>query len=220
LKREFVDQLGRELEGADRRFHTLRSFGLSSWEDAEPQHHDLIREACANYFTVNPYDGWFRKLDRLLAPARVSYYGKRSNPACHLDLVPYATSAKWSDLTRHQQSVLLSEGRAALAQVLRDSKVKVLVLNGISVVKHFSEVADVQLRASTMPNWTLPRTSGKGVRGIAYSGNIRTLAGMGLGREVLVLGYNHNIQSSFGVTAKVVDAIGEWVSKSLTGASR
>jgi hypothetical protein len=36
------------------------------------------------------------------------------------------------------------------------------------------------------------------------------MAGIDLGRPVLVLGYNHNIQSSFGVTAKVKCAIRKW----------
>lgn len=217
--REFVDETGHELQGEERRFHTLGSFGLSSWEHAEARHLELIREACSNYFAVNPYDGWFRKLDRLLAGADLSYYGTRKNMACHLDLIPFATSSKWSDLTRRQRSALLAEGRTTLAHVLRDSEVKALVLNGISVVTHFSEIADVELHVSLMKGWTLPRTSGRGVNGFAYAGSIRSLAGVDLGREVLVLGYNHNIQSSFGVTAKVVDAIGAWVAASLRGAT-
>ncbi len=46
---------------------------------------------------------------------------------------------------------------------------------------------------------------------MAYSGMVSTLAGMSLDREVLVLGFNHNIQSSYGVTNEVVDRIGNWI---------
>ena len=35
--------------------------------------------------------------------------------------------------------------------------------------------------------------------------------GYALSRELLVLGFNHNLQSSYGVTSQVIDAIRHWV---------
>src|SRR3954451_1613485 len=58
--REFVDELGNELQGSYRRFHTLKSLGLRSWSDADARHLRLILESCRAYFSGNPYDKWFR----------------------------------------------------------------------------------------------------------------------------------------------------------------
>jgi hypothetical protein len=44
---------------------------------------------------------------------------------------------------------------------------------------------------------------------------VRALSGVQLGREVLVLGFNHNIQSSFGVTTRVRAAIRQWVARTV-----
>ncbi|HET9407270.1 MAG TPA: hypothetical protein VFO39_08525 [Candidatus Sulfotelmatobacter sp.] len=63
-----------------------------------------------------------------------------------------------------------------------------------------------------MRDWRLGRRGTSHVQGIAYRGVLSRLCGISLSREVVVLGYNHNIQSSFGVTTQVVDAIRGWVS--------
>ena len=89
--REFVDAVGRELDGTLRRFHTLRSLGLRRWEDAERSHLQAIRQYCLDYFFRSPYDAWFKKLDYIVSGAGATYYGIASS-ACHLDLVPYATT--------------------------------------------------------------------------------------------------------------------------------
>src|SRR5262245_11208827 len=58
--KEFVDEAGNELDGLDRRFHTLGSLGLKSWSDVNSQHVDLIFDSCNNYFLGRPYDRWFK----------------------------------------------------------------------------------------------------------------------------------------------------------------
>jgi hypothetical protein len=64
-----------------------------------------------------------------------------------------------------------------------------------------------------MPQWALPRRQQADVAGIAYKGIVREVSGISLGRELLVLGFNHNIQSSFGVTTEVRDAIRRWITR-------
>ena len=96
--REFVDEAGNELKGASRRLHTLKSLGLTRWSDADAGHVELVEEGCRRYFSRNPYNDWFRSLDLLIAGTRASYYGMFAG-ACHLDLIPYATRRKWTDLT-------------------------------------------------------------------------------------------------------------------------
>ena len=66
-----------------------------------------------------------------------------------------------------------------------------------------------------MSEWSLPRRDSAGVAGIAYKGMIDEISGVSLSRPVLVLGYNHNIQSSFGVTGEVIGGIRAWVAEEL-----
>ncbi len=211
--REFVDEAGKELVGGARRFHTLQSLRLTRWAEADARHIELITESCATYFTRSPYRVWFRKLEDLLAAAGASFYGKQ-RPACHLDLIPFATAAKWNLLTARQRSSLLAISKDCLARVLRQSRVRVLILNGRSVVEYFQSVSGVRVQPREEPGWSLRRSTGRDVVGIAYKAITSIFSGMEIGREVLVLGFNHNLQSSYGVTSEAMTAIRQWVAKS------
>lgn len=211
--REFVDEEGKELDGPLRRFHTLRSLGLQSWAEAKDVHLETIMDSCRKYFSRNPYDGWFRRLDHIISAANASYYGG-SPTACHLDLIPYATSCKWTELSREQRSGLLGVAGDTLGLLLRNSQIELLVLNGNSVVAQFEEMSSIRLQKRAMSKWALPRRSNGGVKGFAYMGYVTNVSGIELGREILVLGFNHNIQSSFGVTKQVIEAIRLWIAES------
>ncbi|MGA8236012.1 MAG: hypothetical protein WBL97_00035 [Candidatus Sulfotelmatobacter sp.] len=210
--REFVDDRGDELQGFHRRFHTLNSLGLRSWADADSRHLHLIMDSCRTYFLGNPYDRWFKRLDQIIADTEVSYYST-SAPACHLDLIPYATVRKWTDLTLQQRLLLLKMAGDTLALLLRDSPVRVLILNGESVVSHFQQITGISLRRCEMNEWTLHRDNTPNVLGFGYEGFIDSLCGVRLSDRVLVLGYNHNIQSSFGISTNTVTAIRRWVAQ-------
>lgn len=208
--KEFVDDSANELAGKDRRFHTLRSLGLKTWADAEEAHLREIALACQKYFETNPYDRWFRALDFLISGTSFSYYSPMFS-ACHLDLVPFATSCKWAELTSEHRSNLFSISGDALGRLVRDSQLQILVLNGSSVVTQFQRICSTTLASARKTGWELPRLGGRGVLGYAYQGSISVLAGVQLNREVTVLGFNHNIQSSFGVTREVKASIRRWI---------
>lgn len=209
--REFVDALGMELDGADRRFQTLRSLGIASWNDVNRGHFELILDSCRAYFNRNPYDGWFRRLDTLLGSTRFSFYRAGRRQACHLDLIPYATQCKWTELSGRERTLLLQHAGNTLGHLLRESPVQMVILNGNSVVKQFQQLSGIELIKQYKSGWTLPRRSAIGVAGFSYHGQVRSVSGVGLGREILVVGYNHNIQSSFGVTNQVIEAIRDWI---------
>ncbi len=208
--REFVDATGKELVGRERRFHTLKSLGIKRWSCATEEHFDAILASCNNYFEGNSYDTWFRSLDKLLTGIDATYYGMFSD-ACHLDLVPYATSCKWAELSTNQRKALYKGTGDTLGLILRSSSVEVLVLNGRSVIECLQVIGNVKLTERAIPSWTLPRKGKKGVVGYAYTGTLNEVLGVSLGREISVLGYSHNIQSSFGVTKQVKDAIQHWI---------
>ncbi|MGA3268067.1 MAG: hypothetical protein ABSE16_14725 [Verrucomicrobiota bacterium] len=210
--REFMDESGKELDGPARRLHTLGSLGLSRWSDADERHFELIMCSCREYFSRNPYDGWFRRLDFLISGTKASYYGSTPK-ACHLDLIPYATTCKWTELTSMQRADLLAVAGDTLGLLLKDSPVEILVLNGNSVIEQFQDIANVRLEKQAMEDWSLPRRSGLPVTGFAYTGVVRNLSGVELERDILALGFNHNIQSSFGVTKQVITAIRQWIAE-------
>jgi hypothetical protein len=85
-----------------------------------------------------------------------------------------------------------------------------LVLNGRAVVDAFERASGIELEEIKMPAWDLTRPSGR-VRGLAYRGEVSEIAGVPLGRTISVAGFNHNLQSSFGVTTAAMTAIGQWL---------
>lgn len=208
--REFVDEAGRELDGDDRRFPTLGSLGLRTWADASSLDLTEIVSACDRYFSGNPYNRWFGTLEGVVQGAGASYYSAEY-PAAHLDLVPYATSMKWGALRQDQRRALLACGRDLLGSLLRDSSVDLLVLNGASVVRQFEAVSGVSLLPERQPSWDLIRRRSERVHGISYFGAVDHIADVDLGRSVSVAGFNHNLQSSFGVTKRALQAIARWV---------
>lgn len=217
--REFVDAAGAELQGPARRFHTLQSLGLMTWSEAETQHLELMLRSCREYFARNPYDQWFRRLDGVLAGLDASFYPPRAN-ACHLDVVPYATRRKWATLPLASRRRLLDVAGDTLGQLLHASPARVLVLNGQSVVEQFERMANVTLSMTVRDDWTLARSQGAPVRGVAYTGVVERIGAYEFDSPLYVLGYNHNLQSSFGVTSGVMAAIRDWIGatyRSLSG---
>ncbi|WP_123498251.1 hypothetical protein [Pseudomonas frederiksbergensis] len=208
--REFMTPDGTELTGGLRRFHSLSSLELEEWTDITSLHLEKIWNKCTRYFQDNPYDGWFKSLDILISGTNSSYYSTLF-PACHLDLVPYATHRKWANLSTGQKSKLLQVSGNALGEILRDSPINTIVLNGRTVAENLIRISDAVFEVETIPQWSLPRSNGKMVAGVAYRGSISNVSGVDLGRRIEILGFNHNIQSSFGVTTQVRKSIQEWI---------
>jgi len=155
-------------------------------------------------------------MNDVLAAAGASYSGADPR-ACHLDLVPYATARKWTGLTSYERAHLLALAGKAFGRTLQSSSVRVLILNGASVVSALEATVDLHLERREMDAWTLRKQSRHAAVGIAYSGHIVSVSGVHLDRRIQVLGFNHNIQSSFGVKREVVLAIAAWIADSLHG---
>lgn len=208
--REFVNANGDELSGNERRFPTLASLGLQRWSEASEEQLNAIDNACSRYFFGNPYDGWFRALDKLIVGSDHSFYGMFAE-ACHLDLCPFATATKWGELSAASRQTLLEAGGDFLGSLIASSDIRALILNGQTVIRTFEALCQIKLETLRMDDWTLPRTRGDGVSGFSYFGKLSRIGNLPLNREVLILGYSHNIQSSFGVTSKVRESIGSWI---------
>ncbi len=212
--REFESLNGVELKGAERRFHTLNSLKIKTWRNLDSNHYNRINKYCFNYFIRNPYDAWFKKLDYIISGTAKSYYFP-SQQACHLDLIPWATSKKWSDINKGTQSSLLLSSGNFLGEILRNSDVKVLVLNGQTVVTNLEKIANRKLSRTEVLEWRLKRRRGNDVKGYKYEGSINQIGGIYLGKKIRVLGFNYNIQSSYGLTKEVMLEIRNWITNEL-----
>ena len=213
--REFVDSNGSELTDENRRFHTLNSLGINTWRKHNEKHISQITESCIEYFNRNPYDNWFKKLDYLISGTGSSYYFPYDN-ACHLDLIPYATTSKWSELSAIQKSELLNICINTLGNIISKSSINFLVLNGKTVIENLEKSTQIKLIREEQPEWTLKRNNGTEVKGYSYTGYINKIANINLEYNLLVLGYNHKIQSSFGITSEVTLSIRNWITNFIT----
>ncbi len=210
--REFTCSENIELEGASRRFPTLRSMGLERWTAAGPREQKAIISACLHYFSGTPYDLWFGKLDGIIKGTGYSFY-QTETPACHLDLVPWATRKKWSYLNSTSRRRLVNQGAPFLAEIINSSSIRVIVLNGRTVIEGLLEIAEHEGQSRKMKTWELPRNSTPGVSGYAFEGFLHSIGGVKLRKKIYYLGYNHNLQSSFGVTKSVQSSIGSWITR-------
>jgi len=203
---EFVNEDGIELNLSLRRFNNLHSLNLSSWEGIHGNEISIIMNDCLNYFNHNPYDRWFKKLDYLISGTSFSYYFP-SGEACHIDLIPFATKLKWSVLSSAEQRLLLDKSVPFLFYLLKQFNIHTLILNGQSVVNQFQKITSCNLIKEPKTDWNLKREKSNEVLGYSYSGVLN----FNRRKPIKVLGFNHNIQGSFGVTKEVQESIRKWI---------
>jgi hypothetical protein len=208
--KEFVDKSGIELSGFNKRFETLNSLDIKNWADIEAKHLNSIIYSYNVYFSNRPYDAWFKKLDFLISGTNNSYYFPYGN-ACHLDLSPFATSIKWGELTTTQRKYLLDISVDSLALILNESKIDIIILNGTSVVEYLAMYSDSLMEKILLPHAILKRTNSSDVMGYGFIGVVNKIGNIKLNRAINIIGYNHNVQSSFGITKDVQIALRNWI---------
>lgn len=196
------------------RFPTLETFRLDSWEEARNEDLQEVISSYNNYFRNNPYKRWFNVLEYLFRYSDYSYYFPSEN-LIHLDVVPVATKHKWSQLNKQVKNEFIENYGGILGQVVKSSKLKCIILNGRSVVSFMQELTNSELVEEYKPEWDLKRGKDGKVRGYSYQGKITRIGDVALPQPIKLLGYNHNLQSSFGVSKIVLDSVGNWVNKEI-----
>lgn len=185
-KLEFLDRDDKELIGDERRLETLNSLRENDLEHVSEKSIHRIFEACNSYFRRRPYR-WFNSLEKVLQQIGASYYDES---ACHLDLVQWATNPVWGKLANVQQTTLLRSDLPFVAHQLSQENLEVLLLNGRGIVTAYQELFHGKLNESSFAdNSRLRIFSGRDARGF------------------MVIGWNINLQSSFGVSNSEVDGI-------------
>ncbi len=201
----------KEYYGADdelyERFYSKASLGVDSWDKLTQADLLRLKDTFDHYFNNIPYRAWFNRLEMLFGDSH-SYYFPYNN-IVHLDIVPVATRIKWGQLPKSQRTYLSATFGKYLGKLISDSPVEICVLNGKSVVEAFQALFDVKLHVSKMERWNIPNKRGI-VKGYAYKA-ILNIAG----KQVLALGFNHNIQSSYGVSGVIIREIKLWINSEI-----
>jgi len=191
-KLEFLDSKGRLLDGDARRLETT----ISLKEKPPLESAEIIRrvfDGCNRYFQSRPYRRWFDVLEKVLKQIGGSYY---NGTACHLDLVQWATDPVWGGLEPITRETLLKSDIPFLRQQLTQENVRLLLLNGAGIMQAYEAHFGIHLERVPLPN----------------GNRVRILRGRATAK-LLVIGWNINLQSSFGVSNSEIAMIGTQVSQ-------
>ena len=201
-KREFFDKHNKLLANQEQRLKNRSSLKIKSWKKASSKDVEELKQSCINYFHNNPYNVWFKKLESLTISLKSSFYDEGSN-VCHLDLVPFTTCKKWNDVTSTDKEKLLSVSKDFFMWQLFNSDIEFVILNGASVVKYFEKTLSIKLDRIYENTINLYQNNDKIVKGYYISQAIE-LDFNGTQKKVYVFGFNHNLQSSFGISNLII----------------
>jgi hypothetical protein len=192
-KLEFIDKKGKELAGPYRRLETLTSLALHDLSVAPPDVILKVFPGCNAYFQRAPYRRWFNVLEELLQSISASYY---DGTACHLDFVQWSTDPVWRDLQRTHRDRLIEADLAFLRQQLVHESIRLLLLNGSGIAREFSKPLAVPLAGSHVQG----RQPGK-----LFAGR--------MAQGTQVIGWNLNLQSSFGVSNEYIASVSRAIAR-------
>ena len=131
---EFQSRSGTWLRGSKRRLASLISLGVTDPRDLDDdQVAQVIAESNGYFQGPNWYRTWFHWLESILSGSGAGSY--MNGTACHLDLVQWATKPPQGQLPPPVWNRLVEDDSGFLHTQLRNSSIKIVLLNGASVVE-------------------------------------------------------------------------------------
>jgi hypothetical protein len=185
-----------------RRFHNLKSLGLSRYEDINVNHMNQVLDYCERYFERPGivYKQWFNSISSFLKGS--TDYDYYDGTACHLDLSQWATSNIWGKLNSKQKKALTSTGDLELlAEIIKHSQIHTLFLNGVTTSKEILKYFGIKHEV------ILLRPYNKIEGYIAHTDEI---LGVKIGRTIKLIGWNAYIKYSGKDSIKLLS---EWIRK-------
>ena len=88
--------------------------------------------------------------------------------------------------------------------------IRLLNLNADIVVARFESLTDAAFAETSQPSWTLASDAFRDGVGISHTIAVNRIAGIDLGSEVLVAGFNYSLTSRY-MNDRVRAEIGQWV---------
>jgi hypothetical protein len=203
-RQEYLDRSGRELDGAQRRFETLRSLGVAARCHLTDEQCDRAMQRMREFYRPGkPIYWWFRSLDRVTRAMGLQY---ERGEVAHLDLVQEATDPTWSSLeqTRSVEAqalrsadlpflrwqvetfplrAVVCDGRTVFDKVCRLLGGRTVQIGTQALVTWYEEVASIHGRSIGLAGWNRPlnRPTGLGADGEQELGYLLAahLAGLG-----------------------------------------
>lgn len=181
--RQFLDHSGRLLTGARRRLATLDSLGAHRPAGLTTAQARAVVDACTAYFERHPHH-WFQALDEVLRTGLgASYY---AGTACHLHLVQWATTTRWTGLTPAMQADLLRADLGFVRRQLDEGRFRVVVVTGQPALRWVQE--------SGLVTWRHAATLHGAPTARVYTG---------LRADLRFVGWSCTLQGSAGAAAHV-----------------
>jgi hypothetical protein len=132
--REFLDKNGRVLTGDKERLCSRIKLRKNDTEILTDNDAEIVLNYCKNYFKKNPYKNWFYKYDYIINKFGYSFY---NNTCVHLDLIQWATTPFWNDLSENIKLIHLKNDLPFLEHLL-NKNFEIIFLNGSTVVSNVS----------------------------------------------------------------------------------
>jgi len=131
--REFEDKLGALLETGFKRFVDRDNLEVPDIDSLSEYQAEKVYDSLCKYFDKRPYRLWFNKIDNVLNSKRISYYDKS---LLHLDITPYATGKKWSELNPSEKSALIKAGEDFSMKIIEEGRIKTLFVCGTEALTY------------------------------------------------------------------------------------
>ena len=133
--REFTNTKHEIFPPNKKRFVDRDILGVSDNDTLSLKQAEMVYQSLCNFFHKRPYMQWFGQLEKLFLEANLSYF---KGDIINLDISPWATSVKWSNLTEEQRSDLVSHGGKLLQTILNAGQLRCLFVNGKTAIDHVS----------------------------------------------------------------------------------
>ncbi len=145
-RKEYLSNLGQELDGAQRRFETLHSLGVSSRKSLHLTQAKAAIDRMRRYFDSDrPVYSWFNDLSHVVEGMGFSF---RDRSVTHLDLVQEATNPVWSELLKAEAEAVLLRDLPFLKSEIEEFTFSAVICTSARVLREVSQMLDVRVRAT------------------------------------------------------------------------
>jgi len=131
--REFTDAKHNLLPKNKKRLIDRSVLGVKDDEELTEEHAQGVYESLRIYYHTNQYKQWFNPIENLFADTEISY---NKGSLINLDISPWATSAKWGNMTDQQRAELVRHGGGLLHTILNTGQIQCLFVNGRTAIGH------------------------------------------------------------------------------------
>ncbi len=122
-----------------RRLVDRKVLNVSDNQTLTPEQAEQVYDSLLKYFKINPYKKWFDPMNNLFKYKGFEYYNDK---IVHLDISPWATSKKWSDLNKYEKKLIIDT--SIIKCVIKKQKIKKLFINGKTAFEEIKEVLNLE----------------------------------------------------------------------------